>query len=655
MRIRLAATSFFGCAAVLAGGFLARAQDVDAGKKTFEQYCSHCHGADGNGGDIGPPIVLRLPALDDAQMARVIRDGIAGGAMPPSAVPEPEIAPLLKFLRTIERKAPPVVRRTLRTTDGRTLEGQILGEGFDDLQLLTDDKRVHLLRRAGDRFRAVGSDTDWPSYNGDPGGNRYTALTQIDKSTVERLAPRFLFSVPDAGQLQTTPVVVAGIMYVTAVNECFALDAGTGRRLWHYKRPRTKGVQGAWANRGVAVAGDRVFMVMDNARLIALQRFTGELLWDAELADWRKSYGASSAPLTAGDLVLSGVSGGEHGANGFVAAHDQASGKEVWRFWTVPKPGEPGSETWQGKDIEHGGAPTWFTGSYDPVLDVVYWPTGNPAKEYDGDDRQGDNLYASCILALDRKTGKLLWHYQFTPHDLWDWDATQTSVLVDRDWQGRPRKLMLHASRNGFFYVFDRTDGALLLAKPFVENLTWASGIGKDGRPIRVPGQEPSPTGTKVCPSQDGATNWFSPSFNPATGLYYVQTFEKCSIYTKSSQGPWESLKPYLGGSQRTAPDPKPQRVLRAIDIRNGVIAWELPQPGPAVSWGGTLTTASGLVIVGEDGGGLMAVDAASGKPLWSFQTNQTWKASPMTYMFDGKQYLAVAAGSTIIALAIQE
>jgi len=404
-----------------------------------------------------------------------------------------------------------------------------------------------------------------------------------------------------------------------------------------------------------AIAGDRVFMAMDNAHLIALHRFTGELLWDVELADWQQNYAASSAPLTAGNMVISGVSGGEHGANGFVTAHDQETGKEVWRFWTVPKPGEPGSETWQGKDIAHGGAPTWFTGSYDAALDVVYWPTGNPSKEYDGQDRKGDNLYASSILALDRKTGDLKWYYQFTPHDLWDWDATQTSVLIDADWQGTPRPLMLHASRNGFFYVFDRRDGTRLLTKPFVKNLTWASGIGADGRPIRLPNQEPSPSGTKVCPSQDGATNWFSPSYNPATGLYYVQTFEKCSIYTTSEQGPWQSGKTYLGGSQKTADSPKPQRVLRAIDIHTGDIKWELPQNGPAQSWGGTLTTASGLVIVCEDGGGLMAVDAESGRPLWSFQTNQTWRASPMTYVFDGRQYIAVAAGGNIIALALQD
>jgi alcohol dehydrogenase (cytochrome c) len=631
-------------------------QNVDSGRNAFESRCARCHGADANGGEMGPPIVARLASRDDQQLTGLIRDGLPARGMPPSTIVDPEMANLVKFLRSIQRRADarPVVRMTLQTTAGKTLDGQVLGEGFDDLQLLTGDKRVHLLRRAGDRFRDVTSETDWPTYNGDPGGNRYTTLTQINKANVTRLAPKWVFTIPGTSHSQVTPVVVGGIMYVANANECFALDAGTGRQVWHYKRPRTAAMIND-VNRGVGVAGDRVFLETDDAHIIALNRFTGELLWDTALDDWRKNYSGTSAPLPAGNLIISGVTGGEHGANGFVAAHDQETGKEVWRFSTVPKPGEPGSETWQGKDIEHGGAPTWFTGSFDPTLDAIYWPTGNPSKEYNGDHRKGDNLYSDSILALDRKTGTLKWYYQFTPHDLWDWDATQTSVLVDADWHGQPRKLMLHAARNGFFYVFDRRDGTLLLAKPFVKNLTWASGIGPDGRPVKLPNQEPTPAGTKVCPSQDGATNWFSPSFSPATGLYYVQTFEKCSIYTKSDQGEWESGKTYLGGSQRTARDPKPQRILKAIDIRTGAIRWELPQPGPADSWGGTLTTASGLVIFGEDAGGLVAADAVSGKPLWIFQTNHTWKASPMTYMFDGRQYIAVAAGSNIIALAIQD
>ena len=633
------------------------AQDASPGRKSFEVRCARCHGGDGNGGEMGPPIGARVAARDDKALAELIHVGIPNRGMPPSMVNEPELGSLIGFLRTIRRRPnQQLPHLTVTTVTGGKLEGDVLGQGFDDLQLRTADNKVHLLRRVGQNYREVTGGRAWPTYNGDPRGNRYTEQTQITKANVGKLAPKWVFSVPNAGRLQVTPVVVEGMMYVTGASECIALDAGSGRQIWRYQYPRTPGMQTyPGVNRGVGVAGDRVFMETGNAHLVALNRFSGELIWDVEIADWHQSYFATSAPLPAGDLVITGVGGGEHGANGLVAAFDQNTGKEAWRFSTVPKRGEPGSETWNGKELEHGGAPTWFTGSYDPELDMVYWPTGNPAEEYNGDDRPGDNLYSDCILALDRKTGKLKWHYQFTPHDLWDWDATETSVMVNADWQGRPRKLMLHADRNGFFYVFDRIDGKLLLAKQFLRNVTWASGIGADGRPVKLPNQEPSVAGTHVCPSQDGATNWFSPSYSPATGLYYFQTFEKCSAYRKSDNGTWEAGKTYLGGSQQTAPDPKPERVLKALDIRTGTIKWEVPQPGPAESWGGTLTTATGLVIFGAEGGELMAADATSGKILWSFPTNNLWKASPMTYSFDGKEYIGVATGANIVAFGLQE
>ena len=661
-------------ALVCAAGLAPHAQeDVAAGRKAFETRCARCHGADGNGGEMGPPIVLRLWNRSDEQLVTLFHQGLPTRGMPPVAdINDAEIKDLIKFLRTIQQKPEnaPKVRMKAALAGGKVLDGEVLAEGFDDLQLLTDDKTVHLLRRvrpdavqgrssasgkagATATFREVTSQVDWPTYNGDPRGNRYTTMTQIDASNVARLAPRWMFPIPGTTHSQATPIVAGGIMYVAAHNECFALDAGTGRMIWHYQRPRTPAAVND-VNRGVGVAGDRLFMETDDAHVVALDRHTGELLWEATLDDWRKNYSATSAPLPAGDLLIAGVTGGEHGANGFVAALDQATGKEVWRFWTVPKAGTPGSETWEGKDFEHGGAPTWFTGSYDPELDIVYWPAGNPSREYNGDFRKGDNLYSDSILALDRKSGSLKWYYQFTPHDLWDWDATQTSVLIDATWKGVPRKLLLHASRNGFFYVFDRRDGTLLLAQRFIRNLTWASGIDARGRPIKLPGQEPSPGGTKVCPAQDGATNWYSPSFNPATGLYYIQTFEKCSIYTKNDDAEWKQGKTYLGGSQKTAPDPKPQRTLRALDFRTGAVKWEVPQPGPAFSWGGTLATATGLVIVAEEGGALMAVDAAAGKPLWSFPTNHNWKTSPMTYMFDHTQYIAIIAGGNVMAFAIR-
>jgi alcohol dehydrogenase (cytochrome c) len=639
---------------ILAAGTVT-AQDADPGRKVFESSCARCHGSDGRGGEMGPAIVGRLASKDNPQLIALIHDGLPTRGMPPNPVKDPELTSLVRFLRGMQRRAAElIVRKTVQTDKGVTLEGRVLGEGFDDLQLRTDDNHLHLLRKVGDRYREVTSDSDWPTYNGDPRGNRYTTLKQINKSSLSRLAAQWVFTVPNAGRMQVTPVVVGGVMYVSAPNECYALDAGTGRQVWHYRRERTRGMMAdAGSNRGVGVAGDRVFMETDNAHLIALNRFTGELLWDSEVADWHKNYFATSAPLPSGDFVIAGVGGGEHGANGLVVAFDQNTGKEVWRFFTVPRPGEPGSESWGGDSSTHGGAPTWFTGSYDPELDTVYWPTGNPSEEYNGDKRPGDNLYSDSILALDRKTGKLKWYYQFTPHDLWDWDSTETSVLVNADWEGKPRKLMLHADRNGFFYVFDRVDGKLLLAKPFLKNITWASGIGADGRPVKLPNQDPTKEGTKVCPSQDGATNWFSPSYIPTTGMYYFQTFEKCSIYQKNDNGEWEAGKTFLGGSQHTGPDPTPRRVLKALDIHTGKIAWELDQPGPAQSWGGTIATATGLVFFGSEDGSLVAADAANGKRLWSFQTNNGWKASPMTYSFDGKQFIAVAAGSNIFAFGL--
>jgi alcohol dehydrogenase (cytochrome c) len=636
----------------------AQPQNAGSGKPIYGTRCAACHGGDGHGGERAGGIVSRLAGRNDTELAGVIRKGVPAAGMPGFNLPDTQMRDLIAFLRSLPaRRSPPVVRAKVQTTDGRTLEGMVLNQSASEMQLRTGDQRIHLLRRAGEQYRPVTSDADWPTYNGNINGNRYSPLTQINKSNVGRLAPKWIFTIANAARLEVTPVVVEGIMYVTAANEAFALDPGSGRQLWHYRRPRTPGVigdAGAGINRGVAVAGDRLFMVTDHAHIIALNRFTGALLWDTEMADYRQNYGATSAPLVVGDLVISGHSGGDEGVRGFLAAFDQATGKETWRFWTVPKPGEPGSETWKGTAIEHGCAATWLTGTYDAESQTLYWPTGNPCPDYNGDERQGDNLYSDSILALDAKTGRLKWHFQYTPHDVWDWDAQQPPVLIDTQWKGRPRRLLLHANRNGFFYVLDRTNGELLLAKPFVKKLTWAREIGANGRPVMNPDQKPSPQGTKVCPAVEGATNWFSTSFNPGTGLYYVQTLERCNIFTKSP-GKWEAGKSYYDGTARRVPDEQGQKILRAIDIQTGNIAWELPQVGPANTWGGTLSTAAGLVFVGEDSGTLMAVDAANGKPLWSFPVNHLWKASPMTYSFDGRQYIAVASGPNVIAFGVVE
>ena len=633
------------------------AQSPDAGRRTFEAQCARCHGPQGGGGELGPAITATVATRSDQELSTIVTSGRPGRGMPAFQMPTAELNTLLTFLHTLAppgRGGPPAVRKTARTTDGRTLTGVVINENSLELQLRTDDNRVALLRPSGDRFRAVTSETDWPTYHGDVSGNRYSKLAQINNTNVQKLAPKWVFNVPGAARMEGTPIVVGGLMYVTVANECWALDAGTGREIWHFQRPRTRGLVGnasGGINRGVAISGDRLFMVSDHAHIMALNRFTGDLLWDTEMADWHQNYNATSAPLVVGDLVISGTAGGDEGARGFIAAFDQTSGKEAWRFWTVPRPGEPGSETWKGAEIEHPGAVTWMTGSYDPAAGIVYWATGNPGNDLVGDERAGDNLYSSSIVALDGKTGKLRWYYQFTPHNVWDYDAQAPSVLVDAQWHGQPRKLLLHADRNGFFYVFDRMTGERLLTKPLVHNLTWAKEIGSDGRPVLNPNQEPTTGGTRVCPALDGATNWYSTAFNSSTGLYYVQTLEACADFVKRSVE-WKAGAGYMGGTARRDGG---QKILRAIDIQTGEVKWELPQTGPANSWGGVLATAGGIVLFCEDGGLFTAADAKTGKRLWQWPAELVWRSSPMTYAFDGKQYVAIAAGSNIVSFGLMQ
>jgi alcohol dehydrogenase (cytochrome c) len=444
---------------------------------------------------------------------------------------------------------------------------------------------------------------------------------------------------------------------VTSVNEASALDARTGREIWHYRRPRTQGLAGDAAsgiNRGAAILGDRIFMVTDNAHLLALRRLTGELLWDVEMADHRQNYGSTGAPLVAGGLVIAGVSGGDEGVRGFLDAYRPDTGERAWRFWTVPARGEPASETWSGAAIEHGCASTWLTGSYDPEARLLYWPTGNPCPDYNGDARKGDNLYSSSVVALDPATGKLKWHYQFTPHDLHDWDATETPMLVDLDYQGAPRKVLLQGNRNGFFYVLDRTNGKFLAASPFVKKLTWAKAIGADGRPILGEGWKPTVEGTEICPSMDGASNWMSTAYHPGTGLFYLLALEKCNIFSKNSEW-WKQGESFYGGAARPVTSEQPRKYLRAMDPQTGKIVWEYDQVGAGEAWGGLIATAGGLIFFGSDDGSFSALDASSGQPLWHFPLGARWHSSPMTYTVDGKQYIAVAVNSSIVAFGLTE
>ena len=485
---------------------------------------------------------------------------------------------------------------------------------------------------------------DWLTYNGKLSGNRYSEISQINTANVDKLTLKWIFPIAHFG-LEVTPIVADGIMYVTGPNQAFALDARTGRQIWKYARPRTEGLFGdasLGTNRGVAIFGDKVFMVTDNAHLIALNRTTGALVWEVVMPDEPQHYGSTVAPLVVKNTVIAGVSGGDWGIRGFIACYDASTGKRIWRHWTIPAKGEPGYDTWKGKDPSDGGGATWLTGSYDAEADTLYWPTGNPFPDSDDSERGGDNLFTNCILALNPDTGALKWHYQFTPHDVRDRDATEPPVLIDTRYQGRQQKLLLHADRNGFFYVLDRTNGQVLLSQKFLHKVNWATGIGPDGRPQLSAGQTFPSVREMGCPGD--AANWSSTAFSPVTRLYYFMSLEECQSNEVTAH--------LLAPKQRNESG---QKYLRAVDIDTGKVAWEIPQIGPVLmkTWPGVLATAGGIVFYGDPSGDFAAVDERDGKPLWHFPTNVLMKASPMTYMVGRRQFVAVAAGSTILCFGL--
>jgi len=496
---------------------------------------------------------------------------------------------------------------------------------------------------------------NWPSYNGDYTGRRYTALKQITPENVKQLRAEWVFHARNSDSLEVTPAVVNGVMFVTAANDAYALDAQTGRTIWHATRPISEGLiddAAGHLNRGVGLWSSRVYMNTDNAHLLCLDARSGHLLWDVAYADWNKNYGATSAPLVVNGKVLVGTSGGDDGVRGFVAAYDAITGKLLWRFWTIPGPGEPGSESWPGDSYLHGGGTTWMPGTYDPELNTLYWGVSNPSPDFSGETRPGDDLYTSSVVALDPDTGKLKWHFQFTPHDLYDYDATETAVLVDAEFKGRPRKLLLEANRNGFLYILDRQTGEFLSATRFVEKLNWASGIDANGRPILdAKSAKPTPEGSVVCPGFAGATNWYSPSYNPDLHALYFFALEACSIYS-SATPKFEEGKTYYATGVRHPAGEHGQKILLAYDLETGTFRWRYPQASGR-SGAGTMTTATGLVFFGDNTEAFEAVDAKTGSPLWHFNAGQSLRASPMSYAVNGKQYVAIAAGSDVFSFAL--
>jgi alcohol dehydrogenase (cytochrome c) len=495
---------------------------------------------------------------------------------------------------------------------------------------------------------------NWLSYNGDYSGRRYSSLSEINKNSLAQLRAAWVFHAHDSSRLEVTPVVANGMMFVTASNDAFALDARSGRVVWHHSRPNAEGLiddASRHITRGVGLWHNRLYMETDNAHLLCLDARSGNLIWDVAYADWNKNYGATSAPLVVKDKVLVGTSGGDDGVRGFLAAYDALSGKLVWRLWTIPAPGEFGSESWPGKLYLHGGGTTWMPGTYDPKLDTIYWGTSNPAPDFEGGVRPGDDLYTDCVLALDPDTGKLKWYFQFTPHDLFDFDAVETPMLIDAVYQGTARKLLVQANRNGYIYVLDRTNGKFLSATPFVEKLNWAKGVDAAGRPVLTE-VKPTAQGTRVCPGYAGATNWFAPSYSESTHAVYFMALEQCETYFFKPQ-PFQEGQGYYSTGVKRIPGEDSQKLLVAFNLDTASIAWKYPQIGGGHSSAGTMATAGGLVFFGDDAGSFEAVDAQSGKPLWHFNTGQDMSASPMSYAVAGKQYVAIAAGSDIFSFAL--
>jgi alcohol dehydrogenase (cytochrome c) len=491
---------------------------------------------------------------------------------------------------------------------------------------------------------------DWLTYQGPYNAQRHSLLKQVHAGNVRSLVPQWIYHVPGSGRLESVPLVVDGVMYVSQPNEVHALDARSGRLIWRYRHePAVR----RGPNRGVAVYGNRVYFTTPDAFLIALDARTGNLLWQSKIAEAKDGYWSPAAPLVIKDKIIAGVAPGDYGMNGLLDAYDASTGERLWRWNAIPKPGEPGNETWAGDSWKTGGGDTWLTGSYDPQLNIIYWGIGNPAPDFNGELRKGDNLYTECMVALDADTGRMKWYFQFTPHDVADWDAVEIPVLVDTMFQGKPRKLLAQANRNGFYYLLDRTDGKFLLGTPFVQSVNWAKGLTAEGRPILVPGVEPSLQGTKICPSTSGATNWMSPAYNPDTGLFYLAALEGCGINTKSYEKFRPGGFPYDATGYVESPEEPRQLYVRALELTTGKLRWEFKQVGSRAYGAGLLSTAGGVVFAGCDQGIFTALDAKTGKPLWHFNAGQAITASPITYSFKGRQYVAVAAGSDVLAFAL--
>ncbi|MGA7159184.1 MAG: PQQ-binding-like beta-propeller repeat protein [Acidobacteriaceae bacterium] len=656
-----------------AGAQVAAKQDV--GATVYVENCAACHELDGSGGIKGPAIA-RLPktiARSDAELTRIVKNGVPGKGMPPmKELGDERIEAVVMYVRRLQAENMGKVGRSAigsgggsetwagRDTDADTAAAEAAMRAPGELLAMKDAPGVTLEKLRGFEVNArelaqKQVEENWVSYNGDYSGRRFSAMTEITPANAGTMVAKWRFTTSGAGVMEVTPVVVAGVMFVTRSNDAWALDAKTGRMLWHHARPVSSGLIDDAArhlNRGVAVLGTRVFMETDNAHLVCLDARTGEQLWDVAYATGNRNYGATSAPLVVKGRVIVGTSGGDEGVRGFVAAYDAVTGKEDWRFWTIPAPGEKGNESWPGEMYKHGGGTTWMPGTFDAELNTIYWGTGNPSPDFDGSVRPGDDLYTSCLLALDPDTGRLKWYFQYSPHNLYDYDAVQTPVLVDAVFKGKQRKLVVTANRNGFLYVLDRVTGEYLYSKQFLRKQNWAKRIDARGRPVSA-NRVPDEKGVRVCPSVDGGTNWYAPSYDPATGMFYFRSLEACSVF-KARQEKYEEGKGYFStGASRGYNDPVSKGYINAFDVSRRKFAWRDELGGGRHAVSGVVSTAGGVVAFGNDAQEFEVDDARTGARLWGFKVVDLMKASPMAFGVGGREYFAVAAGDDVIAFGL--
>ncbi len=497
---------------------------------------------------------------------------------------------------------------------------------------------------------------NWLMYNGTLDAQRHSLLDEVNVSNVDELELKWAYQIPEIDRAETVPVVVDGIMFITeAPSNVVAVDARTGRQYWRYNHemPEDLRICCGRNNRGVAILGETLFMSTLDAHLVAIDARTGNLLWDTEVAKHDSGYSKTAAPLIVKDLVVTGIAGGEFGIRGFIDAYDPVTGELVWRTYTIPGEGEFGVDTWLGDSWKTGGSATWITGAYDPDLNLIYWGTGNPGPDWNGDVRLGDNLYSDSALALNGDTGEIEWYFQFTPHDVHDWDAIQIPILADLNINGQNRRTMMWANRNAFFYTIDAADGQFIQGAPFATQ-TWAQGLDSvTGAPIRVPGLAPTYEGIMVSPPITGGTNWYSPAYNPDTGLFYVTSFDGEQIFFKRDED-YEEGERYTGGGGRyDQPMDAFQSYIRAINPLNSEIEWEFPiMPRSSA---GITTTTGGLVFSGTADGYFFALNAETGEELWNISLGRRVHAAPITYEVDGQQHVTIASGNVVYTFTLDD